>query len=75
MAVDHGEAGHIERCACCGVPLSQSHGQALEGSYGDYSIPSRDQGFRIDVCAGSGLELIVYRDAEYANEYIDRRSV
>ena len=23
MAVDHDEAGHLERCACCGAPLSQ----------------------------------------------------
>ena len=51
VAVDHDAAGHLERCACCRALLSQPHGQALEGSYEDNGIPSRDQGFRIDVCA------------------------
>ena len=55
VAVAHDETAHVERCACRGAPLSQPHGQALDGSYEDYGILSRVQGFRIEVCAGLGI--------------------
>ena len=55
MAVDHDEARQLERCAYRTAPLSQPLRQALEGSYDDNGIPSRDQGFRIDVCARFGI--------------------
>ena len=41
----------------------------------DQGIPSRDQGVRIDVCAGFGMELTVCGDAGYADKSSDRRSV
>ena len=61
MAVDHDKAGHLERRASCGVPLSQSHGQAMEGTYEeyDYGTPSRHQGFRTDVACSQGPSLDV----------------
>ena len=40
-----------------------------------YGIPLRNQGVRTDVCAGSGLDLTAYSDADYADESNDRRSV
>ena len=55
MAVDHGEDGHLKRCACCGAPLPQPFGEALEDSFEAYSIPSRDQVLEIDFCAGLGF--------------------
>ena len=42
--VGHDEAGHLERCACCGTPLLQHYGEAPECSFDD-------QVYGIDFCA------------------------
>lgn len=63
MAGDYDEAGYFDRCACCGAPLIQPDGEGLNGSYGDQCIPSRDQGYEIDVYAGFWVYLrIVMRN-------------
>ena len=75
VVVDYDQAGHLERCACCGAPLPHPYGAALEGSSEDYGIPSRDQVFRIDFCAWLGLGLTAGIDADYADKSNSRRSV
>ena len=35
-AIDHNEAERFERCTCCGAPLPQPYGEALEGNFEDY---------------------------------------
>ena len=67
VAFDHDAAKYLERCACYGALLSQPLRQALEGSNEDNDIPSRDQGLGLTLVRGSGLELTVYSDADYAD--------
>ena len=55
VAVDHDEAGHLERCACCGAPLPQSYREALASSFEDFGLPLWDRVYRIDFCAGLGI--------------------
>ena len=45
----------ISNAACYGAPPSESHGQALEGSYEDYGMHSRDQGLGLTFVRGLGL--------------------
>ena len=73
MAVDHDAAGHLERCACRGAPLSQPFRRALEGSYQDKGIPIRDQRFGVGVCVRFGIG--IDSDADYADQSNNRRSV
>ena len=69
VAVDHDEARHLERCACCSASLSQPHGEALIGSFEDYGIPSRDKVLGIDFFAG--FDSTANSDAGYANKSND----
>ena len=75
MAVDHDTARHLERRECCGAPFSQPHQQALESSSEDHGIPPRDNGYQVDFCEGSGLDLPAYSGADYAEKSNDRSSV
>ena len=75
VPVDDDEAGHLKRFACCGAPLPQPYGEALKGSSEDYGIPTWDQVFEIDFCAGLGIGFGYVSDADYADESNNRRSV
>ena len=55
VALNHGEVGHFKRCGCCGAPLPQPYGEALEGGFKESGMPSRDRVFEINVCAGLGV--------------------
>ena len=51
-------------------------GTSQEGIYEGYGMPSRDQGFRIDVCTVFGIGIVTAcSDTDDADESNDRRSV
>ena len=55
VAVDYDAARHLERGACCGVPFSQPHRQALESNSEDHGVPPRDKGCEFEFCKGFGI--------------------
>ena len=75
MAGCHVKAGHHQRCTSSIASLQQPCRKTLESCAPGYKIPVRNQESESYVRMGSGLDISVFADANYAEKADDRRSV
>ena len=75
MAGCHVKAGHHQRCTSSIASLQQPCRKTLKSCAPGHKIPVRNKDLSLTFEWGSGLEISIFADANYAKKADDRRSV